>query len=121
MDATAKAAKKKQVEDKGDAAESAAAVESVEEEEYDHASGDNLVVTVLARDHRKWQIWLHEDEPLSHTLFAPLENVLGGKCILHHQSATRGNQILDRTKTPSFYGMIFDDVIFLGAVVCACD
>ena len=120
MDAPVKTTKK-HVEEKDDVAEAAAAVEETrEEEEYGHASRYNLAVTVLARD-RKWQIWLDEDESLSDGLFAPLENVLGGKCVLHHQSVTRGHQILDRTKTPSFYGMIFDDVIFLSTVVRTCD
>lgn len=120
MDASVKTTKK-QVEEKGDVAEAAAAVEeTVEEEDEEHASRDNLAVTVFARD-RKWQFWLDEDQPLSDGLFAPLENLLGGKCMLHHQSATRGSQILDRTKTPSFYGMIFDDVILLGAVTRTCD
>lgn len=112
MDTSVKAAKK-QVEEKDDVAEAAATVEETVEEEE---SRDNLAVTVLARD-RKWQFWLEEDQPLSDGLFDPLENLLGGKCMLHHQSATRGPQLLDRTKTPSFYGMIFDDVIFLGAVI----
>ena len=120
MDASVKTTKT-QVEEKGDVAEAAAAVEeTVEEEDEEHASRDNLAVTVFARD-RKWQFWLDEDQPLSDGLFAPLENLLGGKCMLHHQSATRGSQILDRTKTPSFYGMIFDDVILLGAVTRTCD
>ena len=112
MDASVKTAKK-QVEEKDDVTEAAATVEETVEEEE---SRDNLAVTVLARD-RKWQFWLEEDQPLSDGLFDPLEDLLGGKCMLHHQSATRGTQFLDRTKTPSFYGMIFDDVIFLGAVI----
>ena len=111
MDASVKTAKKL-VAEKEEVAEAAAAVEETVEE----AIPDNLAVTVLARD-RKWQFWLEEDQPLSDGLFDPLEDLLGGKCMLHHQSATRGPQLLDRTKTPSFYGMIFDDVIFLGAVI----
>ena len=114
MDASVKTAKKL-VAEKDEVAEAATAVEETVEEEEEEIP-DNLAVTVLARD-RKWQFWLEEDQPLSDGLFDPLEDLLGGKCMLHHQSATRGPQLLDRTKTPSFYGMIFDDVIFLGAVI----
>ena len=102
-----------------EAAAAAAVVEKSEEEEREPAS-EKIAITVLARD-QKWQFHVDEDQPLSSTLFIPLENLLEGKCMLHYESAKVGHQVLDRTKTPSFYGMIYDDLVYLGAVIRASD
>ena len=112
MDASAKTTKK---QEKGDVVEEPAAVKDSGEEENEPA----LAITVLSCDH-KWEFHLDEDQPLNNTLFIPLEQLLGGKCMLHYESAA-GHQILNRTKTPSFYGMIYDDHIYLGAVIRASD
>ena len=78
-------------------------------------ANNELALTVRARD-QEWTFHCRDNQPLANTLFVPLENIVGGKCMLHYDS-TKGNQILDRTKTPSFYGMIYDDIIFLGGII----
>ena len=95
--------------------EEPATVEDSGEEENEPA----LAITVLAREH-EWQFHLDRDQPLNNTLFIPLEQLLECKCMLHYESTTR-HQIVDRTKTPSFYGMIDDDHIYLGAVIRTSD
>ena len=75
-----------------------------------------LAITVKARD-QNWRFHCHKDRPLANTMFTPLENILGGKCMLHYDSATARYELIDRTKTPSFYGMIYDDIVYLGGVI----
>ena len=116
MDASAKTTNK---QEKNDVIQAAAIVEESEDAERKPA-GKTIAITVLARD-QKWQFHIYEDQPLSGTLFIPLESMLEGKCMLHYQSAKVGQQILDPTKTPSFYGMIYDDLVYLGAVIRASD
>lgn len=79
-----------------------------------------IALTVRARD-QQWRFHCREDQPLANTLFVPLENTVGGKCLLQYESVTNGNTILDRKKTPSFYGMIYDDIIYLGAIIRPCE
>ena len=74
-----------------------------------------LAITVKARD-QNWTFHCHKDRPLADTMFTPLENTLGGKCMLLYDSV-RTRELLDRTKTPSFYGMIYDDIVYLGGVI----
>ena len=115
METSVKTTKKQEKEDVAEATEAVVADEEEEEEEEERASNE-IAITVHARD-QQWTFHCDEDQPLANTLFIPLENFVGGKCILHYDTTTAGNQILDRTKTPSFYGMIYDDVIYLGGII----
>ena len=109
----ASSSKKTKKKEKDDVTEAAAVVDEIQE---DRDASAELPLTVHAQD-RQWTFHCDEDEPLVNTLFIPLENSIGGKCILHYDSTSQGNVILDRTKTPSFYGMIYDDDIYLGAII----
>ena len=75
-----------------------------------------LAITVKARD-QNWTFHCHKDRPLADTMFTPLENILGGKCMLLYDSVRARYELIDRTKTPSFYGMIYDDIVYLGGVI----
>lgn len=44
-----------------------------------------------------------------------LNHIYQGKCYLKYENA-KGTHWLDRTKTPSYYGMIYDDIIYLCGV-----
>ena len=75
-----------------------------------------IAITVFGRN-QKWNFHCDEYQPLATVLFIPLENLVGGRCFLHYNSVTKGNQLLDRTKTASFYGMIYDDIVYLGGII----
>ena len=77
---------------------------------------EKIAITVLGRN-QKWTFHCDEHQPLANTMFIPLENLVGGKCMLHYDTVTTRYQMLDRTKTPSFYGMIYDDIVYLGGVI----
>ena len=77
---------------------------------------EKITITVLGRN-QKWTFHCDEHQPLANTMFVPLENLVGGKCMLHYDTVTTRYQMLDRTKTPSFYGMIYDDIVYLGGVI----
>ena len=36
-----------------------------------------------------------------------------GQCILKYDSAKKGEVILDRKKMPSYYGMVYDETVYL--------
>ncbi len=82
-------------------------------ERYETVSKE-IPITVLGYN-QQWTFHCDEHQPLANTLFIPLENLVDGKCMLFYD-ATTGNQMLDRTKTPAFYGMIYDDTVYLGGV-----
>ena len=104
MDATMKIMKKNETDD---VADTVAVVEEL---------GEKIAITVLGRN-QKWTFHCDEHQPLANTMFIPLENLVGGKCMLHYDTVTTRYQMLDRTKTPSFYGMIYDDIVYLGGVI----
>ncbi len=106
MDTCAKIVKKKEQEDVTDTPAVIEECGPVSEE---------IQITVLGRN-QKWTFQCDKDETLANTMFIPLENLVRGKCMLNYDSVT-GNQVLDRTKTPSFYGMIYDDIVYLGGVI----
>ena len=111
MDASTKIMKKKETDDVTDT------MAVVEERE---PASEKIAITVLARN-QKWTFHCDEHQPLANTMFIPLENLVGGKCMLHYDTVTTRYQMLDRTKTPSFYGMIYDDVVYLGGVIRSSD
>ena len=74
-----------------------------------------IAITVFGRN-QKWTFHCDEYQPLATTLFIPLENLVGGRCFLYYDSVTMGKQLLDRTNTASFYGMIYDDIVYLGGI-----
>ena len=76
---------------------------------------EEIQITVIGHN-LKLTLSCDTNQPLGNTMFIPLENLVRGKCMLHYDSVT-GNQLLDRTKTPSFYGMIYDDIVYLGGVI----
>ena len=43
-----------------------------------------------------------------------------GKCVLIYENI-KGVHILDRNKTPSSYGMIYDDLISLCGIITQCE
>ena len=77
--------------------------------------GDDIPITVVSGD-QKWTFHCDEYQPLATTLFIPSGNLVGGRCFLNYNSVTMGNQLLDRTITTSFYGMIYDDIVYLGGI-----
>ena len=77
---------------------------------------EEIPITVHARD-QKWTFHCGKHEPLANTMFIALEKILHGKCILYYATATGNLQLIDRTKTPAFYGMIYDDIVYLRAVI----
>ena len=107
MNASMKIMKKKETDDVTDT------MAVVEERE---PVSEKLAITVLGRN-QKWTFHCDEHQPLANTMFIPLENLVGGKCMLHYDTVTTRYQMLDRTKTPSFYGMIYDDIVYLGGVI----
>ena len=107
MDTCAKIVKKKEQEDVTDTPAVIEECGPVSEE---------IQITVLGRN-QKWTFQCDKDETLANTMFIPLENLVGGKCMLHYDTVTTRRQMLDRTKTPSFYGMIYDDIVYLGGVI----
>ena len=58
------------------------------------------------------------DKPLSASLFIPLEQLIGegGQCILKYESMM-GPCMLDRKKTPSFYGMTYDESVYVIGII----
>ena len=107
MDASMKIMKEKETDDVTDT------VAVIEERE---PVSEKLAITVFGRN-QKWTFHCDEHQPLANTMFIPLENLVGGKCMLHYDTVTTRHQMLDRTKTPSFYGMIYDDIVYLGGVI----
>ena len=77
---------------------------------------EEIPITVHARD-QKWTFHCEKHQPLANTMFIPLENILHGKCMLHYPAAMGNMLLLDRTKTPAFYGMIYDDIVYLGGII----
>ena len=106
MDVSMKIMKTKETDDVTDT------VAVVEERE---PVSEKLAITVLGRN-QKWTFHCDEYQPLATTLFIPLENLVGGRCFLYYDSVTMGKQLLDRTNTASFYGMIYDDIVYLGGI-----
>ena len=65
-----------------------------------------------------WTFHCVISKPLSVSLFEPMEKLAGemghrGKCILMYDSAKKGEVILDRKKMPSYYGMVYDETVYL--------
>ena len=77
---------------------------------------EEIPITVHARN-QKWTFHCGKHEPLANTMFIALEKILGGKCMLYYPTVTGNLQLLDPTKTPAFYGMIYDDMVYLRAVI----
>lgn len=77
---------------------------------------EEIPITVLAHN-QQWTFHCGKHEPLANTMFIALEKILDGKCMLYYQTVTGDLQLLDRSKTPSFYGMMYDDIVYLRAVI----
>ena len=87
----------------------------VQKQEKDTVS-EEIPITVHARN-QKWTFHCGKHEPIANTMFIALEKILGGKCMLYYPTAAQNLQLLDPTKTPAFYGMIYDDMVYLRAVI----
>ena len=74
-----------------------------------------IPITVHSAE-QTWTFWCQENQPLS-ALFDPLERSVGKRCFLSYTNST-GVHMLDRRQTPSFYGMIYDDVVSLAGFHC---
>ena len=77
---------------------------------------EEIPITVHARN-QKWTFHCEKHQPLANTMFVPLEKILHGKCMLHYRTVTGNMQLINRTKTPAFYGMIYDDIVYLGGII----
>ena len=77
---------------------------------------EEIPITVHAHN-QKWTFHCGKYEPLANTMFIALETILGGKCILYYPTVAGNLQLLDPTETPAFYGMIYDDMVYLRAVM----
>ena len=77
---------------------------------------EEIPITVHARN-QQWTVHCGIHEPLANTMFKTLDKILGGKCMMYYPTVTRNLQLLDPTKTPAFYGMIYDDIVYLRAVI----
>ena len=80
-----------------------------------------IPITVVG-DGQKWTFHCGSKKPLSITLFAPLEKLMaqGGRCFLIFNGVVDGKMgphMLDRKKTPSHYGMTYDETVHLGGVI----
>ena len=63
--------------------------------------------------------WCYDNESL-HTIFNPVEQLVGKKCILSYDNY-RGMQLLNRDNTPSFYGMTHDEDVYLRGTITLCE
>ena len=87
----------------------------VKKQEKDTVS-EEIPITIHAHN-QNWTFHCGKHQPLANTMFIPLEKILHGKCMLYYPTVTGNLQLFDRTKTPAFYDMIYDDMVYLRAVI----
>ena len=82
--------------------------------ESDSPGDYEIPITVHFNAHEKRVFFCRSQQPLA-AIFGPLEALIGHRCLLVYNNP-RGVQMLDRTKTPLFYGMTYDEDVYLATV-----
>ena len=81
--------------------------------EVPHTTCSSHPIIVLDHSHTRLHNTHNHTQPQSHTYMV-------GKCFLKYENS-KGIHFLDRNKTPSSYGMIYDDLISLCGIITRCE